>query len=241
MTRILSRSLPAFAIALFVFSIANVHSQIATADCNGCGSCSGASSGCNSTGGCYTGAGWSHIGGRCIGCGRGGCRGGCGIGLFGSSRFRGAGLGVGGLRGHCGLGGGLCGRLGGGGLASRCGLGGSGCRIPSYWNTLNGVGGICRTQQPQRPDLFYNYYAPTNCGGEMANMYPTPYPVPRVAGQTYFTYQPFYPHEFMYHHHRTYHSYYNGGRGLTRTHAKWYSSPKYLFTNGFKNLFEIAR
>jgi hypothetical protein len=30
------------------------------------------------------------------------------------------------------------------------------------------------------------------------------------------------PHEFMYKHHRTYHQYYDGGRGLTRAHVMYW-------------------
>ena len=33
------------------------------------------------------------------------------------------------------------------------------------------------------------------------------------------------PHEFLYTHHRTYHQYYNGGKGLNRTKVRWYRTP----------------
>ena len=72
-----------------------------------------------------------------------------------------------------------------------------------------------------RPDLFYNYYVPpVSCGGYGgvgAELYLCPRPTPPLVGHTYITYQPLYPHEFMYGHHRTYHRYYNGGQGLNRT------------------------
>jgi hypothetical protein len=52
-----------------------------------------------------------------------------------------------------------------------------------------------------------------------------PQPVPPLVGHTYYTYQPFMPHELLYPHHRTYHRYYDGGRGLTRTSVSWYRPP----------------
>ena len=75
----------------------------------------------------------------------------------------------------------------------------------------------CRPYQYGNPDLFYNFYVNGNCGGVPAGMYPAPGPVPTHVGHVYYTYQPFMPHELMYQHHRSYHRYYDGGRGLTRT------------------------
>jgi hypothetical protein len=60
------------------------------------------------------------------------------------------------------------------------------------------------------------------CGGYPAQLYVSPRPVPPHVGHTYITYQPLMPHEFMYKHHRTYHQYYDNGRGLTRTYVKWW-------------------
>jgi hypothetical protein len=61
--------------------------------------------------------------------------------------------------------------------------------------------------QPQN-DLFYNYYvAPSRQGGIGAQLYPSPIPVPAHVGQTYITYQPLMPHEFMYPHSRVYRRY----------------------------------
>jgi hypothetical protein len=81
----------------------------------------------------------------------------------------------------------------------------------------------CRDYQYGTPDLFYNFYAPPNCGGIAAGMYPAPLSsVPQHVGHTYFTYQPLMPHEFLYKHHRSYHRYYNDGRGLTRTSVRWW-------------------
>ena len=75
----------------------------------------------------------------------------------------------------------------------------------------------CRAQYYGQPELFYNYYVPGTCGGVPANMYVAPQPVPAWVGHTYYTYQPFMPHELLYQHHRTYYRYYDGGRGMTRT------------------------
>jgi len=65
------------------------------------------------------------------------------------------------------------------------------------------------------PDLFYNYYAqPGLAGGVPAAMYLSPRPVPPLVGHTYYTYQPFLPHEWMYPHYREYYNYqsvYQGG------------------------------
>ncbi len=83
----------------------------------------------------------------------------------------------------------------------------------------------CRPQYYGQPELFYNYYAPGTCGGVPAAMYLAPQPVPPLVGHTYYTYQPFMPHELLYPHHRTYHRYYDGGRGLTRTSVSWYRPP----------------
>lgn len=79
----------------------------------------------------------------------------------------------------------------------------------------------CNYRQYGPHDLFRPYYAPNNCGGPVASLYPAPHPVPPHVGHTYYTYQPLYPHEFLYPHHRTYHRYYDDGRGLTRTSVKW--------------------
>lgn len=85
--------------------------------------------------------------------------------------------------------------------------------------------GNCQYRFYGQPDLFYNYYVPGNCGGVGAEMYLSPRPVPPLVGHTAITYQPFYPHEYMYEHGRTYHRYYNGGQGLTRTHVHYSHSP----------------
>ena len=80
----------------------------------------------------------------------------------------------------------------------------------------------CRPYQYGNPDLFANYYVPGTCGGVPAQMYVAPHPVPPNVMRTYITYQPFMPHEMLYKHHRSYHRYYDGGRGLTRTKVTWW-------------------
>jgi hypothetical protein len=95
--------------------------------------------------------------------------------------------------------------------------GGHGCR------TCNG--GNCQYRFYGQPDLFYNYYTWNNCGAIPAALYISPRPVPPHVGHTYITYQPLYPHEFMYTHHRTYHRYYNSGQGLNRTSVHYRYSP----------------
>jgi hypothetical protein len=86
-------------------------------------------------------------------------------------------------------------------------------------------GGNCQYRFYGQPDLFYNYYTWNNCGAIPAALYVSPRPVPPHVGHTYITYQPLYPHEFMYTHHRTYHRYYNGGQGLNRTSVHYRYSP----------------
>jgi hypothetical protein len=81
--------------------------------------------------------------------------------------------------------------------------------------------GQCQYRFYGQPDLFYNYYAWPSCTGVGAALYVSPRPVPPNVGHTFITYQPLYPHEFMYAHHRTYHRYYNGGQGLNRTSVHW--------------------
>jgi hypothetical protein len=61
-----------------------------------------------------------------------------------------------------------------------------------------------------------------------AELYLSPRPIPPHVGHTFITYQPLYPHEFLYTHHRTYHRYYNGGQGLNRTSVHYRAS---LFGN----------
>lgn len=80
----------------------------------------------------------------------------------------------------------------------------------------------CREHEYGRPDLFYNFYVDPNCSAVGAQMYMAPGPIPPHVGHTYYTYQPFMPHEMLYKHKRTYHRYYDEGRGFTRTHIRYW-------------------
>lgn len=102
-------------------------------------------------------------------------------------------------------------------------------------------GGACIEREAGNPDLFASYYAPATCGGVPAQMYVSPLPTPEVVGHTYITYQPFMPHELMYPHHRFYYRYYNGGRGLTRTHVSWHNVPVFSEAGSLIHHFRIAR
>jgi hypothetical protein len=86
-------------------------------------------------------------------------------------------------------------------------------------------GGNCQYRYYGQPNLFGNYYTWNNCGATPAALYVSPRPIPPHVGHTFITYQPLYPHEFMYTHHRTYHRYYNGGQGLNRTSVRYSHSP----------------
>jgi hypothetical protein len=105
---------------------------------------------------------------------------------------------------------------GGGGGGYGSGMGAVAYGGAPYVDPYAGWSGTCRDRAYPQPDLFYNFYAHGPCGGYPAQMYVSPRPVPPNVGHTYITYQPLMPHEFMYKHHRTYHQYYDGGRGLTR-------------------------
>lgn len=105
----------------------------------------------------------------------------------------------------------------------------------------SGNGIMCRPWEYGNPDLFYNFYVPNNCGGVPAAMYQAPIPVPQVVGQTYYTYQPLMPHEFMYPHHRTYHRVYDEGRGLDRTKVVWYSNPVATVVKDIRCAIKIPR
>ena len=99
----------------------------------------------------------------------------------------------------------------------------------------------CRPWEYGNPDLFYNYYMPNNCGGVPAPLYVAPYPVPQLVGQSYYTYQPLMPHEFMYPHYRTYHRVYDNGRGLDRTKVVWYSNPVATVVKDIRCAIKIPR
>ena len=85
-----------------------------------------------------------------------------------------------------------------------------------------------------RSDLFYNFYSKGNYNTANAQMYISPVPVPAFVGHTFNTYQPFYPHEFMYWHKNKFHNNYDNGRGMNRTKALYYAPP---IKTAIKNLY----
>ena len=116
-----------------------------------------------------------------------------------------------------------------GGFLPKC------CRAQAWKNLYHGHGGCghgcghggcCANCGGSGNDLFYNYYAPQTGaeGGVPTDMYAAPHDTPHPAIQTYYTYQPWLPHEHLYHHNRSYLQY-NGDYGMTRTNVSWGSSP----------------
>lgn len=92
------------------------------------------------------------------------------------------------------------------------------------------------------PDLFYNFYTQGNCNATNAQMYISPVPVPPNVGHTFYTYQPFMPHEMLYWHKDRYHNYYDGGRGMNHTKVHYYGPPvKTAMSNIYWNYLRIPR
>ncbi|HBE66852.1 MAG TPA: hypothetical protein DDW52_01755 [Planctomycetaceae bacterium] len=83
--------------------------------------------------------------------------------------------------------------------------------------------------------LFANQYTQGYANQATAQMYVSPVPVPQWVGHTYITYEPLYPHQFMYSHTDRYHSYYDGGRGLNSTKVHYSTSP---FRSSVKGLWK---
>ncbi len=73
---------------------------------------------------------------------------------------------------------------------------------------------------PGAGDLFPSYYV-NGAGSVPASLYLSPRPTPPLVGHTWVTYQPLYPHQFLYPHHRTYLRQ-HGERNFTRTRVTWY-------------------
>ena len=110
--------------------------------------------------------------------------------------------------------GGNCGKCGGGWLGDL--LSGKSC---------HDNGGYYQPRKYDHSDLFYNFYSQGNYNTANAQMYISPHPVPAFVGHTFNTYQPFYPHEFMYWHKNRFHNNYDNGRGMNRTKALYYAPP----------------
>ncbi|MGA2258258.1 MAG: hypothetical protein ABSG53_26630 [Thermoguttaceae bacterium] len=87
-----------------------------------------------------------------------------------------------------------------------------------------------------------NYYAmPTGPDGLTAAMYPSPRPTPPLVGQTYITYEPLAPQEFLNIHRRCYTTY-NGNHQATRTTVTWGHHPQFppMLTNAAPGLHTPA-
>ncbi|NND97715.1 MAG: hypothetical protein HKN47_10350 [Pirellulaceae bacterium] len=103
-------------------------------------------------------------------------------------------------------------------------------------------GAQCRERAYGKPDLFYNFYTQGNCNRANAQMYVSPMPVPTNVGHTFNTYQPFYPHEYLYWHKNRFHNYYDEGRGMNRTRAVYYSPPaRQAISNLYWNKIRLPR
>jgi DNA-directed RNA polymerase subunit RPC12/RpoP len=92
-----------------------------------------------------------------------------------------------------------------------------------------------------QPDLFYNYYTQGLANRANAQMYLCPHPIPPNVGHTFYTYQPFYPHHYMYPHIDKYHRYYDMGRGMNRTRATYWRSACSKATNFYWNYLRLPR
>lgn len=70
-------------------------------------------------------------------------------------------------------------------------------------------------------DLFPSYWAPAAPGAISAPLYVSPVPTPPHVGHVWVTYQPLYPHEFLYKHSKVYWRN-NPQGGRTRVVVGWY-------------------
>lgn len=104
-----------------------------------------------------------------------------------------------------------------------------------------GVSGGGYERQYGQPDLFYNYYTQGYSNRANAQMYLSPHPIPPNVGHTFFTYQPLYPHHYMFKHSDRYHNYYDGGRGTNRTKVSYRPSARQHFNNFYWNFIRLPR
>ena len=101
---------------------------------------------------------------------------------------------------------------------------------------------VCQDRRYDQSDLFYNYYSGGNCNTSNAQMYISPVPVPHFVGHTFNTYQPLYPHEFLYKHKDRYHNNYDDGRGINRTKVRYSYPPiKQAVSNLYWNKLRLPR
>jgi len=116
------------------------------------------------------------------------------------------------------------------------------CEGTAGTSVRGGEAGFPSRTQYGQPDLFYNYYTQSPANAANAQMYLAPVPVPPHVGRTFYTYQPFYPHEMLYAHKNRFHNYYDNGRGLNRTRATYYYPPvKTAISNVYWNYLRLPR
>ena len=221
----MQRSFPRWSMASCLAAACLLLTSPALAQCDSCGGCpnGAASIGCDACGGADCGKcrGRKMGGklGKCKGCGTNGCKnGGCKGG--GASAFLGKGP----------LGQAFCRR------------GMTHCRGPEYGD----------------PDLFRNYWVGPGCdagcdcmggaggigggsGGAAAQLYIAPRPTPAYVGHVYYTNEAVMPHELLYAHRRTFHRYYNEGRGLTRAKTRYYTPLPVAIADSLQSLLRPAR
>lgn len=126
--------------------------------------------------------------------------------------------------------------------ASDCANGDCGAGVAGAGSVFGNSAAMTQGRQYGQPDLFYNFYTQGAANRANAQMYVSPVPVPPHVGQTYLTYQPFHPHEMLYKHHDRFHNYYDGGRGMNRTHVSYYYPPvRTGLSNFYWNVLRIPR
>lgn len=120
---------------------------------------------------------------------------------------------------------------------------GVGSRVGNYFRSgVSDYMAGCQDRRYGNPDLFYNYFTQGSCNQANAQMYLSPLPVPPNVGHTFYTYQPMYPHHMMYSHTDRFHRYYDNGRGMNRTRAKYYSPPvRQAASNFYWNVLRLPR
>lgn len=172
-----------------------------------------------------TGAGCAS--GNC-GNASGGCEsGGCASGDCGSSSCE---------SGDCG------GECNSGTCGGKAKLGGLISKLGKGFGSVGDIDVGCQSRKYDTPDLFYNFFSQGNCNATNAQMYISPGPVPHFVGHTFNTYQPFYPHEYMYWHKNRYNNTYDNGRGLNRTKALYYAPPvRTAISNIYWNKLRLPR
>lgn len=89
--------------------------------------------------------------------------------------------------------------------------------------------------------LFENYFTQGHANQADAALYISPTGVPGNVGHTFVTYEPFYPHHYLYQHKDRYHSYYDDGFGLNRTKAHYYAPPVRTAANRLYRAIELPR